>query len=73
MSIHEELEELLAEFKREEAVFIYQSGFNCNAGTIQAITEKGDLIISDELNHASIIDSEPGLVKPIKRYLNILI
>jgi len=56
MSIHEELEKLLAEFKREEAVFIYQSGFNCNAGTIQAITEEGDLIISDELNHASIID-----------------
>lgn len=56
MSIHEELEKLLAEFKREEAVFIYQSGFNCNAGTIQAITEAGDLIISDELNHASIID-----------------
>ena len=56
MSIHEELEELLSKFKREEAAFIYQSGFNCNAGTIQAITEKGDLIISDELNHASIID-----------------
>lgn len=56
MTIHEELEALLAEFKKEEAVFIYQSGFNCNAGTIQAITEKGDLIISDELNHASIID-----------------
>ncbi len=56
MSIHEELEKLLAEFKREEAVFVYQSGFNCNAGTIQAITEEGDLIISDELNHASIID-----------------
>lgn len=56
MDIHEELEKLLAEFKREEAAFIYQSGFNCNAGTIQAITEKGDLIISDELNHASIID-----------------
>ncbi|MFS8541066.1 MAG: aminotransferase class I/II-fold pyridoxal phosphate-dependent enzyme, partial [Tissierellales bacterium] len=56
MSLHEELEKLLAEFKREEAVFIYQSGFNCNAGTIQAITEAGDLIISDELNHASIID-----------------
>ncbi|NMB26453.1 MAG: glycine C-acetyltransferase [Tissierellia bacterium] len=56
MSIHEELEDLLSEFKREEAAFIYQSGFNCNAGTIQAITEKGDLIISDELNHASIID-----------------
>lgn len=56
MDIHEELEKLLSEFKREEAVFLYQSGFNCNAGTIQAITGKGDLIISDELNHASIID-----------------
>lgn len=56
MDIHEELESLLADFKREEAAFIYQSGFNCNAGTIQAITDRGDLIISDELNHASIID-----------------
>lgn len=56
MDIHEELETILADFKREEAVFVYQSGFNCNAGTIQAITEDGDLIISDELNHASIID-----------------
>ncbi len=54
--LHEKLEEKLAEFKREEAVMVYQSGFNCNAGTIQAITDKGDLIISDELNHASIID-----------------
>ncbi len=56
MDIHEEMERLLAEFKREEAVMVFQSGFNCNAGTIQAITEKGDLIVSDELNHASIID-----------------
>ncbi len=56
MDLHEKLEEKLAEFKREEAVMVYQSGFNCNAGTIQAITDKGDLIISDELNHASIID-----------------
>jgi glycine C-acetyltransferase len=56
MDIHEKLEEKLAEFKREEAVMVFQSGFNCNAGTIQAITNKGDLIISDELNHASIID-----------------
>ncbi|PIE97692.1 MAG: 8-amino-7-oxononanoate synthase [Treponema sp.] len=54
--IHNELEELLKEFKREEAVLVLQSGFNCNAGVIQAVTEKGDLIISDELNHASIID-----------------
>lgn len=56
MTIHNELEELLAKFKREEAVLSFQSGFNCNAGVIQAVTEKGDLIISDQLNHASIID-----------------
>lgn len=56
MDIHEKLEEKLAEFKREEAVMVFQSGFNCNAGAIQAITDRGDLIVSDELNHASIID-----------------
>ena len=56
MKIHEDLETILAKFKREEAAFMYQSGFNCNAGTIQAVTEAGDIIISDELNHASIID-----------------
>ena len=56
MDLHEELEQTLAEFKKEEAVMVYQSGFNCNAGTIQAVTGRGDLIISDELNHASIID-----------------
>ncbi len=50
------LEDLLAEFKHEEAVMCFQSGLNCNIGTIQAITDKGDLIISDALNHASIID-----------------
>ena len=56
MALHDELESLLAKFKREEAVLSFQSGFNCNAGVIQAVTEKGDLIISDQLNHASIID-----------------
>ncbi len=56
MDLHELLEEKLAAFKREEAVMVFQSGFNCNAGAIQALTDKGDLIISDELNHASIID-----------------
>ena len=56
MSLHEELEKALAVFKKEEAVLVFQSGFNCNAGVIQAITDIGDLIISDELNHASIID-----------------
>jgi glycine C-acetyltransferase len=54
--ILETLEKTLAEFKKEEAVMCFQSGLNCNIGTIQAIVEKGDLIISDELNHASIID-----------------
>ena len=52
----EELEKLLAEFKHEEAVVCFQSGLNCNIGVIQAIAMKGDLIISDQLNHASIID-----------------
>lgn len=52
----EELETLIATFKGEEAVTVFQSGLNCNIGVIQAITEKGDLIVSDELNHASIID-----------------
>ncbi len=56
MTLHEQLEAALAVFKREEAVLVFQSGFNCNAGVIQAITDAGDLIISDELNHASIID-----------------
>ena len=50
------LEDILAEFKHEDAVMCFQSGLNCNIGTISAITSKGDLIISDELNHASIID-----------------
>ena len=56
MAIHEELDERLAKFKREEAALVFQSGFLANLGVIQAITDKGDLIISDELNHASIID-----------------
>jgi glycine C-acetyltransferase len=51
-----ELENLLAKFKKEEAVTCFQSGLNCNIGVIQAITQKGDLIVSDSLNHASIID-----------------
>ncbi len=51
-----ELETLLAQFKQEEAVTVFQSGLNCNMGVIQAVTDQGDLIISDELNHASIID-----------------
>ena len=55
-NILEELEELLAEFKHEEAVMVFQSGLTVNLGVIPAITDRGDLIISDEYNHASIID-----------------
>ena len=56
MDIHEQLEELLAKFKKDDRAFLYQSAYDCNIGTIPAITSKGDIIISDELNHASIID-----------------
>jgi len=56
MDIHEHLDEVIAHFKHEEAALVFQSGFACNAGVIQAIVDEGDLIISDELNHASIID-----------------
>jgi glycine C-acetyltransferase len=56
MQIHMELEETIARFKHVEASVVFQSGFTANAGTVSAILSKGDLIISDELNHASIID-----------------
>lgn len=56
MRIHMELEERIARFKNTEACVVFQSGFAANAGTVAAILKKGDIIISDELNHASIID-----------------
>lgn len=56
MTIHEELDRLIARFKHEDAAVVFQSGYTTNAGVIQAITDEHDLIISDELNHASIID-----------------
>ncbi|HOK55699.1 MAG TPA: aminotransferase class I/II-fold pyridoxal phosphate-dependent enzyme, partial [Armatimonadota bacterium] len=56
MSIHEELERRLAEFKHTEATLVLQSGFAANQGVLGSILEEGDLVISDELNHASIID-----------------
>jgi glycine C-acetyltransferase len=56
MAIHMELERRLAAFKHTEAVVVFQSGFAANAGTVSAILNKDDVIISDELNHASIID-----------------
>src|ERR1035437_2571701 len=56
MSIHMELEEKIARFKNVEASVVFQSGFTANAGTVSAILGKEDIIISDALNHASIID-----------------
>jgi glycine C-acetyltransferase len=56
MRIHMELEEKIARFKNVEACVVFQSGFAANAGTVSAILGKDDFILSDELNHASIID-----------------
>ena len=56
MSIHMELEEKIARFKKSEACVVFQSGFAANAGTVSAVLGPEDHIISDQLNHASIID-----------------
>jgi glycine C-acetyltransferase len=56
MRIHMELEEKIARFKNVEACVVFQSGFAANAGTVSAVLGKDDFIISDQLNHASIID-----------------
>src|SRR6202048_1717670 len=56
MKIHMELEEKIARFKDVEACVVFQSGFAANAGTVSAVLGKEDCIVSDELNHASIID-----------------
>jgi glycine C-acetyltransferase len=56
MTLHMALEEKIAQFKQVEASVVFQSGFTANAGTVQAILGKEDVIISDALNHASIID-----------------
>ncbi len=56
MAIHVELEQKLAAFKQTEAAVVFQSGFTANAGTVSAILGRDDVIVSDALNHASIID-----------------
>jgi glycine C-acetyltransferase len=56
MAIHMELERRLAAFKQTEAAVVFQSGFAANAGTVSAILTREDAIVSDELNHASLID-----------------
>jgi len=56
MALHVELERRLAIFKRTEAAVVFQSGFTANAGTVASLLGRDDVIVSDELNHASIID-----------------
>ena len=67
-TLHTELEKKLARFKRVEATISFQSGFNSNIATIPALVGKDDLIFSDELNHASIIDGCRLSGAPIIRY-----
>jgi glycine C-acetyltransferase len=66
MEMHMELERRLATFKHVESVVVFQSGFSANAGTVAAVLTKDDVIISDELNHASIIDGCRLSKAPIK-------
>jgi glycine C-acetyltransferase len=56
MALHMELERRLAAFKHTEAAVVFQSGFTANAGTVASLLGRDDVIVSDELNHASIID-----------------
>lgn len=68
MTLHLELEQRLAQFKHAEACITFQSGFTANLGTIPALVGKGDVIFSDELNHASIIDGARLSRAEIVRY-----
>jgi glycine C-acetyltransferase len=68
MSMHEELEAELAEFKSTPAVLTFQSGFTANTGVIPTVTGETDLIVSDSLNHASIIDGMRLSKAPRKVY-----
>lgn len=70
--LHRELEERIAIFKKTEAAIVFSSGYLANIGTIQAVIGKGDVIFSDELNHASIIDgcSLSGVAVRIYRHLD---
>lgn len=68
LDLHIKLEEILAKFKHTEAAIAYQSGFNCNMAAISAVMDKNDAILSDELNHASIIDGSRLSKAKIIRY-----
>jgi glycine C-acetyltransferase len=69
--LHKELEAALAEFKKAEAVITFQSGFSANLAVIPALVGEGDLIFSDELNHASIIDGCKLSKAEVIRYVHI--
>ncbi|HSV72740.1 MAG TPA: glycine C-acetyltransferase [Chthonomonadales bacterium] len=76
MSLHQEMERRLAAFKHTEAAIVFQSGFTANAGTIPALVTCDDAIISDELNHASIIDGcrlagLPSEQRPVYRHCDM--
>lgn len=71
MELHLELERRLAAFKRVEAVITFQSGFAANVGTLPALVSKEDVIFSDELNHASIIDGARLSGARIIRYAHV--
>ncbi|NLJ79759.1 MAG: glycine C-acetyltransferase [Firmicutes bacterium] len=68
MDLHREFEEKLADFKKVEACLLFQSGFTANSGTVSCILGREDVIISDELNHASIIDGSRLSRAEIKVY-----
>lgn len=70
-TLHKKLEEKLAEFKKAEAVITFQSGFTANLAVIPALVGEGDIIFSDELNHASIIDGSRLSKAEIIRYAHI--
>ena len=72
LDLHIKLEETIAKFKHTEATIAYQSGFNCNMAAISAVMDKNDAILSDELNHASIIDGS-RLSKAKLLFINIRI
>jgi len=71
MGLHIELEQRLAQFKKAEACITFQSGFSANLATIPALVGRGDVIFSDELNHASIIDGSRLSRAKIVRYNHI--
>ena len=68
MELHEELEQRLARFKGTEAALVFNSGYHVNIGIIPALVGRGDLIFSDKLNHASIVDGCLLSKAEVKRY-----